>query len=233
MKNHDKIHTLNRVFAQYPISIGQSIELPQEQAHYLTNVLRLKLGFDFRIFNDTDGEYLAKIIEIKKKSCVIHIHILLKSPIILPYLCAAISIIKNDNMALCINALTQIGVTDFVPLIAQRTQKRDFNYDRMRKIMAEATEQSERFDLPKLHDAVTLATFLQESDTDMTFYANENETQNTLLSYPITGSIAVVIGPEGGFSDEELEILAQCNNTYSVSLGSLILRAEIAAIALT
>ncbi len=214
------------------------IFLTKEQVHYLTNVLRLKNGDLFKVWNEASGEYLAKLNILSKKACAVELVECLRRPLTLPYLGLAQSIIKNDRMVQALDMATQIGVTEIFPIISKRSQSQKINSDRIERCLIEAAEQSERLCLPSLKKTISLEYFLESENLaksfDMIIYANEQEGRNHTVANikTIPDRVLVVIGPEGGFTDAELEILKACSNAVSVSLGSTILRSETAAIAL-
>ncbi len=127
---------------------------------------------------------------------------------------------------------TQLGVTKIVPLITERSQFRSVNIERLTKCVIEATEQSERLSSPVIEPAISIQDYLKKTN-NFVLYANEHEKEeNSILKLnkDIT-DISIVIGPEGGFTNDEIALLASYNNTHSISLGKNILRAETAAVA--
>ena len=132
-----------------------------------------------------------------------------------------------------IDMAVQLGVTKIIPLIAERSQFRTVNTQRLMKCIIESTEQFERLIPWILMPVVSLSLFLEQTLDNSIIYANENE-NNTLLkimpiySSDISANLSVVVGPEGGFSQNELQMLSLKPNTLSISLGSNILRTETA-----
>lgn len=230
-----KISSLYRIYIDNSITPSSMIELSKEHAHYLINVLRLKDGDKIRIFNENDGEYLTSICNASKKSCNVKVIELLRKPEEPHKLYLVQAIIKNDKMLQILDMVTQIGVTDIIPIISERVQNKKINYQRYRKCIIESTEQSERITPPTLREITSLDNFYQDILFDKILYANEMENSGNLLKREIIAdskNIAFVIGPEGGFTDREIESLSKIPNSYSISLGPNVLRAETAAIAL-
>lgn len=225
-----KISKLSRVYINQVLNENKSLSLGPAQLHYLQNVMRLKEGRQLRVFNETDGEFIATINNFTKKEVVIDITKLNKKPLKEAPLTLLISIIKPDKLLDAINMAVQIGVTEIIPIIAERSQSKIINLERLAKIIIEAAEQSERLSIPKYNSPIDLEKFLCSSNHEMIIYANESETdQNQMFKIEtFPNNLAYLVGPEGGFSELELEVLKESRKTCSVSLGSNVLRAETA-----
>ncbi|HJD60004.1 MAG TPA: 16S rRNA (uracil(1498)-N(3))-methyltransferase [Rickettsia endosymbiont of Omalisus fontisbellaquei] len=223
----------NRIYINSRLAENSKIELASDHIHYIKTVLRLKVNDALRIFNGIDGEFLVEITDIGKNNLAVKIKEQLKKPYTESALTLAIAIIKQDKLMLTINMATQLGVTKIIPLITERCQFRSVNIERLTKCAIEATEQSERLTPPIIEQAIKLQDYLKKNNNFM-LYANEHEKEeNSILQISSSlnnNDIAIVIGPEGGFTNDELELLASHKNTKSISLGSNILRAETAAI---
>lgn len=203
--------------------------------HYIRNVLRLKLDDVIRTFNDKDGEFSTKIILCDKKEIELtflddKLH---KKPVVLPRISIAPSMIKNDRFADLVDMSVQSGVGEIYPLITKNTVHRKMNPERLERIIIESTEQSERFTPAKIHNP----TNLREMDFDQfeyVIYANERDDGDDSIDLSILASsnILLLTGPEGGFTADELDFLSKLPNSYSISLGPSILRAETAMIRL-
>lgn len=195
-------------------------------------VLRLKVNDQFRVFNGTDGEFLAQIAKLDRNNLAIIIQECLRKPCAESSLTLAMAIIKQDKLMLAVNMATQLGVTKIVPLITERSQFRSVNIERLTKCVIEATEQSERLNPPVIEPAVSIQDYLKKNN-NFVLYANEHEKEeNSILKLnkDVT-DISIVIGPEGGFTNDEIALLTSYKNAYSISLGKNILRAETAAVA--
>jgi 16S rRNA (uracil1498-N3)-methyltransferase len=228
-----KFSTLPRVYYDSALSENAVINIDATYLHYLKNVLRLKVNDSFRIFNGTNGEFIATIKEIMKHSLFIDINNLIRKPEIIQNLTLGICIIKMDRMLDAVNMAVQLGVSKIVPLIAQRSQFKTVNHDRLSKCIIEATEQSERLTPPLLHQTTLLKSYRLET-YDTIIYANENEDKaNSLVKRvdSLQSNLSFIVGPEGGFSNEELEMFSLWGNAFSISLGSNILRTETAVAA--
>lgn len=209
------------------------IPLEKAQLHYLRNVLRKEAGDKIRIFNGRDGEWIAALDYEGKKagnavaeSCIkpqtkrtrkTHLYF---SPI------------KKNRMDMLIEKAVELGVTDLHPVIMARSVMRKVNTERVTAQIIEAAEQSERLDLPTLHDVQPFDSALHTLEEGINIYACvEREGDTHILSEcDLTGDVAFIIGPEGGFDAQEVSSLKGASGVTSVSLGDTILRAETAAI---
>lgn len=230
-----KISSMHRIYVDAPLSQGNIVTLEGEQSHYLTNVLRLKIESKIRIFNETSGEYIASLSNIGKKSCDLEICDLYRGLEKIQKLSLIQSIIKNDRMAQILDMSTQLGVSDIFPVISDRSQIRTINYDRFRKIIIESSEQSERMDVPVLHEVSMLDKLLGDGKFDRIIFANENEENSRLLTesdLEKCDNLAILVGPEGGFTDREMSMILSHAAARSISLGSHVLRAETAVAAI-
>lgn len=200
--------------------------LDSEQSHYCVHVLRLNVGDKVQLFNASQGEYKAIIKNMNKKSLLLDDGVLIKTPTALKRCALAFSPIKQDRLNFMIEKATELGVTDFYPLIFEHTQIHKINTGRLLKIAIEAAEQSERLDIPTIHPCMKLRDFIHYSkETTLTFAAALERTDYPSKNQQIDG---VIIGPEGGFSEAEKKLLI--DQYIPLSLGSTILRAETAAI---
>ena len=141
----------------------------------------------------------------------------------------AIAIIKPDRFIEAIKAAVQLGVTKIIPIVSERAQYKSINHERIMKCIIESTEQSERLIPPILNEPIKLQDFILTPDIQQIIFANENEESikiNSIKKFAI--SVAVMIGPEGGFSDNEQRMLLQNEKIVSVTLGETILRSEVA-----
>lgn len=230
-----KFSHLHRIYTNIKLIENYSLNLAEDHSHYLKTVLRLKVGDHFRIFNGTDGEFIAQITGMTKNNLHVGLTNILRKATVEPELTLGISIIKSDRMLDAIDMAVQLGVTKIIPLIADRSQFRTVNTQRLMKCIIESTEQPERLIPCILMPVVSLSIFLEQTLDNSIIYANENEDENNTLlkimpiySSDISVNISVVVGPEGGFSQNELQMLSLRPNTLSISLGPNILRTETA-----
>ncbi len=223
-------HKLPRLFIPQPLLLNAHISLTAEQAHYLKNVLRLKTTDQLRIFNGTDGEWLAELTIIEKKSAeAIAIQQLKEQDSPKHKIHLYFSPIKKNRMDFLIEKAVELGVTDLHPIITERTEVRKLNTERIEAQIIEAAEQCERVDIPTLHPIIQLPLFLQNPSFDYTILAALERQEAPLLETQDVET-GFLIGPEGGFSPEESKLLNDHTKIQAVSLGTRILRAETAAL---
>lgn len=225
----------NRIYINSHLAENSKIELGDNHYHYIKTVLRLRVNDKFRVFNGTNGEYIAQITKIDKNNLSVEIQGCLRKPSVESSLTLAIAIIKQDKLMLTINMATQLGVTKIIPLITERCQFKLVNIDRLTKCAIEATEQSERLNPPIIEAAISIQNYLKENNSFI-IYANEHEQKENSVLKVIsslnknTDNISIIIGPEGGFTNDEILLLSSYENARSISLGKNILRAETAAV---
>lgn len=230
-------HTLPRAFVSAVFTAGVSIELGAEQAHYFINVLRLKPGDGIRIFNADDGEWLASIGMRGKRALEVVVieqirHKQAESPLLL--CCAPI---KKAHFDFMLMKATELGVTAIRPIITARTQAREVNAERCRAIVTEAAEQSERLSVPDILPAVSLDKFTTDFSREFlpiicAEFGESRPVRAALEGLDKTAlSAAIITGPEGGFTPEEMAKLHGLPRAVPIRLGPRILRADTAAIA--
>ena len=205
-----------RIFIDAPISIGGKIAIERDVSHYLSRVMRTDKCL---VFGD-GSEYSAELSSDSRflTVCERTSHIDPSNKLTLIF-----SPIKRTDDLL--NMATQMGVGFFQPVIMSRTVAHHINWDRMRKIVIEASEQSNRNSVPVI---LPVKTF-QELDLSKIVFADERAAHGRDASDEIIDAVSVMIGPEGGFSDSEFGALDSAG-ARSLSLGKTILRAEVASI---
>jgi 16S rRNA (uracil1498-N3)-methyltransferase len=222
-----------RLYVPDALGAGGSVALPDDQAHYLRHVLRLQQGEAVALFNGRDGEFRATIAEAGKKGCRLDVGGRLRPqpPPADLWLCFAP--IKQGRIEMIVEKATELGVGRLLPVITRRTQMQKVNAERLAAHAREAAEQCERLDVPEVGAAVTLEKLLADWPKDRRLFicAERRAVPSLLQAAQDDGPQALLIGPEGGFTPEELQNLAALPQAVPVSLGPRILRAETAAIA--
>lgn len=230
MSAEKNFHTAPRLWTPEPLSAGKEFALPQDQAHYLCHVLRLGTGDNLRLFDGRSGEWLAQITGIQKKSATIIVqqNLRLQPPSPTPRH-LVFSPIRKERMDFLIEKSVELGATDLHPVLTERSAVRAINEDRLRRQIVEAAEQCERLDIPTLHALRPLPVCLAGLPEDCTILAC---IERSSAPFPdvLSGPCAFVIGPEGGFTENEREGLLKNPAIRPVSLGTNILRAETAAL---
>lgn len=192
-------------------------------------VFRFGSGDKVILFDDSGFEYVATIARFYEDGAEVTLDE--KRAGIIPsreiWLC--MSIIKKDNFEWVVEKATELGVTHIVPVISGRTEKKALNMERLRSIAKEASEQSGRANIPIVHEAVALAdSFAVISNVTEKYVCDTGEVIGKISGS--AASIALYIGPEGGWDDADKALFVE-NKITSISLGALVLRAETAAIA--
>lgn len=200
--------------------------------HQMRDVLRLRVG-DPVILLDGKGNMLhGRVKVLMKKSSIISKENMKKNLIfskIKIKLCA--SLIKKDKFEWILQKATEIGVTEFQPVVSVRTEKQNLNMDRADKIVREAAEQSERLDLPTVSQPKSLEEVLEECETNSIALHMEGEKLN-VSQFKDGQELCVFVGPEGGWDEKDMDLFKR-HNVKIVSLGDQVLRAETASLAAT
>lgn len=230
MNNHFKA----RIFVDLPLNVGGQTALPEEKSHYLTNVMRLKDGDKLVCFNGIDGEFAAKIVSAHKKQTLIVITEQLRQQQNSPDIWLLFAPLKKDRTDFLIEKAVELGATKLVPVITKHTITDKIRPERLKMQIIEAAEQCERLDIPTLADAIKLNDLLNGWNQHRTLYFMDERGKGQSCAVAFakkTKSAALLIGPEGGFADEEANTLYQLPFVNTISLGPRILRAETAATA--
>ena len=208
--------------------------LKKEQTHYIKDVMRLKVGDNFSVFN-TQGEWNAAILSYGKESVQIKILNKFRDKKNEQNIWLAFTPIKQNSLNFVIQKATELGVQKFIPILSERTMVKNINIERVKKIIVESAEQSNRISIPEIKNLETIKKFLSEFPKNgcLVFCDINCNTSNlkNILSKKNFGPICILIGPEGDFSEKERKMIIDLSQTYSISLAKNILRAETAAIA--
>ncbi len=223
----------NRVFVKDHLEKGQALTLDQRAAHYLFHVLRCQEGEYISIFNES-SEWLSKIDKINSKDVQISIEKNTKSADTKQDITLYFSPIKKNQTELVIQKCTEIGVTNFQPVLMERTNFSSFNIDRLSLIAIEAIEQSEQMKIPSIFEPIKLEELLSRDQKDLiTLVCSVEENSNSIrnvLKNNIASNYSLMVGPEGDFSDTEMKNLKNKGNYFMVSLGDTVLKSETASI---
>ncbi len=219
-----------RLFFQESLSINLSSNLNRHQSHYLTKVMRIKSGENTSLFNET-GEWQAKINEINKGIVKFSVIKKLREKNKELDLWLAFTPIKSNYFNFMIQKATELGVTKFIPIISDRTIVRKINTDRLKKIIIEACEQSNRLTIPSIEETINLENFLKKNKKINIIFGDINTENTKIDSVKFKKSpICVLIGPEGDFTENERIKIKNFKNIYSLKINNNILRTETATI---
>ena len=227
-------YTLPRLHIDELLSKDTTFEMEKDQAHYLRGVLRKGEGDNVRIFNGRDGEWRAMLYVTGRRGARLAVKEKLRDPALTPDITLLFAPVRKHRTAFIIEKGTELGVRRFQPVLTARTQFPRLNVDRARLQAIEAAEQTERLDIPKIDAARPLLDVLAAWDGTPIIFADEaGDAQPAKeVCAKLSAPIAILIGPEGGFTDVERAELRAIKNVYPVTLGPRILRADTAAVAL-
>lgn len=224
---------LSRFFIDAPLSLGQH-ELPEAQAHYIGRVLRHAAGDAVQLFDGSGQEFLGELVEVGKKNVRVELREsfagLAESPLRL-HLGQGLS--RGERMDWAIQKATELGAARITPIVSERCEVRlkderaDKRTAHWRQIAISACEQCGRSVLPQIDAPVSLAEWLQATEADLKLVLHP--VAEPLASHARPGSLAFLIGPEGGLSDAEVE-QARAAGFHAARLGPRVLRTETAPV---
>ena len=218
-----------RLFFSKKLSADLTDKLDKHQSHYLTKVMRVKENEVFSLFNK-EGEWEAKIIEISKSVAKFKTIKQLRQKENIKEQWLAFSPIKSNYQNFMIQKATELGVTKFLPIIFDRTVVRKINNERLEKIVIEASEQSNRLNVPVIEKAQNLKNFLSSNSMNLIFTdlnSNNKKIEKTKFS---NKPICIIIGPEGDFSEHERQEILSFKGVQALKINDNILRSETAVI---
>lgn len=222
--------SLPRLFIDETLAEGRALTLEGPQANYLAAVMRLRAGDPVKLFDDRTGEWLAVLTDVGKKRVSLVVGERLRERERVPNLWLLFAPIKRGRIDWLVEKATELGVARLVPVLTRRTIVDRLNLDRLRAHVIEAAEQCERTALPELAEPEKLETVPGAWPKDRTlFFADEQGGEP--LGGVAAAPAAILIGPEGGFTDEERQAIRAVPAARPVSLGPRILRADTAALA--
>ena len=218
-----------RLFFSNSISTGMTGMLDKSQSHYLNKVMRIKENEFFSLFNNK-GEWEAKILKISKGLVEFEIIKQLRQKENMKDLWLAFSPIKSNYQNFMIQKATELGVTKFLPIIFDRTIVRSINVERLKKIVIEASEQSNRINIPSIEQTQNLKSFLNSNLVDLIFTDLNSNNKKSDKSKLTNKPICIIVGPEGDFSELEREKILTFKGVQTVKINENILRSETAVL---
>jgi 16S rRNA (uracil1498-N3)-methyltransferase len=218
-----------RLFFSAALSTDMTDKLDKSQSHYLNKVMRLKENEVFSLFN-SDGEWEAKILIVSRGIIEFKTTKQLRQKESTKELWLAFSPIKSNYQNFMIQKATELGVTKFLPIIFDRTMVRKINKERLEKIIVEASEQSNRINVPIIEDTQDLNSFLKKNSMDLIF-TDLNSNNNKIDKSKLTDKpVCIIIGPEGDFSEAERKKILTFKGVQPIKINENILRSETAVI---
>jgi 16S rRNA (uracil1498-N3)-methyltransferase len=231
-----------RLFVEDALQHAGSVPLQDMQRHYLVNVMRLRVGDTVALFNGEDGEWRGHVAKIGKTECIVEVGHRLRAqkPEVGPWL--AFAPLKKICTQFVVEKATELGASRLLPVFTSRTATDRVNLQRLRSYAIEAAEQSHRLTLPIVSAPTTLGDLLAAWPDDRQLLVMDCSGDGKPLLGVLSTICALVeegrqqppgllVGPEGGFAERELDDFASLPFARSVMLGSRILRAETAALA--
>ncbi len=221
--------SLPRLYVDQPLAAGVLLTLDGPPANYLANVLRLGPGDRVKLFDDRTGEWLAEIAEAGRKRVVLAVAERLREREAVPDLWLLFAPIKRGRIDWLVEKATELGVARLVPVITRRTVVDRLNLERLRAHIVEAAEQCERTALTALDEPRKLEALLADWPGERRLFFADEAGGGPLD--PAPGPAAILVGPEGGFTDAERAAIRALPQARPVGLGPRILRADTAALA--
>lgn len=225
-----------------PLSEGLAFPLNADQAHYLLHVMRKGQNDKVLAFNGRDGEWLCALETVTKKGVILRSETQVKTQVATRGPILVQALIKRARLESIIEKATELGAAHIQLLVTRRTVGDHTNVARLQAIAIEAAEQTERLDVPDILAPIKFEAFLKSRDEGLVFYGDENSTHADFVPTPpflaalkgakSEGSAFLLVGPEGGFDDQERSLLQGHERCLGVNLGPRILRADTAAFAM-
>ena len=218
-----------RLFFSETLSDNMTGKLDKSQSHYLTKVMRVKENEVFSLFN-SNGEWEAKVLRTAKGNVEFRLIKQLRKKESPKDLWLAFSPIKSNYQNFMIQKATELGITKFFPIIFDRTVVRKINNERLKKIVIEASEQSNRLNVPLIEKAQNLKNFLKSNSINLIFTDLNSKNKKIDKSKFKDKPICIIIGPEGDFSENERNEILSFEDIQPFKINENILRSETAVI---
>ena len=220
-----------RLFYPDKLLLNLSSKLDKSQSHYVNKVMRVKSNETFSLFNSS-GEWEVKVKEITKGIVEFIVTKQIRQKENSKEIWLAFSPIRSNYFNFMIQKATELGVTKFLPIIFDRTIVRKINNERLKKIIIEASEQSNRINIPSIEKAQNLKNFLSKYKNKIDLIFTDLNTENKKLDIKKVKNIpiCIIIGPEGDFSEKERKEILTFEGVKPIKINENILRSETAAI---
>lgn len=228
----DSLRAKIRLYVDQPLGQGQPVALSQPQAHYLANVLRKGPGTPLALFNSRDGEWRAELAEIGKRGAVALCQALAAPQNMPPDLWLIFAPIKKARTDFIVEKATELGAARILPVQTEFTNSERIRQDRLQAHAVEAAEQCGGTFVPEVAELQPLARLLDHwAEGRALVFADETLADQSPAAVLPSAPAAILIGPEGGFSETERKRLRGMANVHALALGPRILRADTAAVA--
>jgi 16S rRNA (uracil1498-N3)-methyltransferase len=224
-----------RLYIPQPLAERAAVALDAAQSHRVRHVLRLGAGAAVAAFNERDGEWLCRLVEEGRRGAALVPEMQLKSAEAEPDLWLLFAPIKRARLDWLVEKASELGAAALLPVWTARTQPERLNGERLRALAIAAAEQSERLSVPEVRAAEQLDTLLASWPAERRLIVCDETGGGVPIASALAdfhdGPAALLIGPEGGFTDRELDALGKLPIVTRVGLGPRVLRAETAAVA--
>ena len=205
--------------------------LSKEHTHYVVNVMRLKRGSNLSFFNK-DGEWLSEIIFLDRDRVEVKFLNKIKEATNTSNIELAICLVKKGPMETILQKATELGVSKITPILSERTEVKELNFERANKIVVEATEQSNQLTPPEISEVIKLKDFLKNLDASSKLLFADVNSKDNLKAEVLkeAKSLSVLIGPEGDFSPSERQLILRNPSVTPFTMSRNILRSDTAVI---
>ena len=203
--------------------------LSKEHTHYLVNVMRAKRGGNVNFFNK-NGEWLSEIVFLEKDRVEVKFLSKIKENTNTLNIELAICLVKKNAMEIILQKATELGIKKIIPIISERTEVKEINFERANKIVIEATEQSNQLEPPQISEILNLKDFLNINRNKIFFADINSDYSLEKKDFKEGETVTVLVGPEGDFSPAERELILNGSTTVAFSLSKNILRTDTAVI---
>ena len=224
-----------RLYVKDTLTIGKTFTLTEEQTHYLKDVVKFNFTDSIFCFDNISGEFLCEVTEQTKKQITLRAIKQTKQFYACPDIWLLFCPLKKDKTDFVIEKATELGCAKIIPTLSQYTNCTNIKTERYIAQSIEAAEQCRRTDLPDITPPQKLTDILKTWDISRTLYFMDETMKSAsfldLLQHETTHKAAILVGPEGGFSEQELNLLRNLSFAKGATLGPRILRAETAVAA--
>ena len=203
--------------------------LSKEHTHYLVNVMRAKRGGNVNFFNK-NGEWLSEIVFLEKDRVEVKFLSKIKENTNTLNIELAICLVKKNAMEIILQKATELGIRKIIPIISERTEVKEINFERANKIVIEATEQSNQLEPPQISEILNLKDFLNINRNKIFFADINSDYSLEKKDFKEGETVTVLVGPEGDFSPTERELILNDFTIVAFSLSKNILRTDTAVI---
>jgi len=205
--------------------------LSKEHIHYVTNVMRLKRGSVINFFN-SDGEWKSEIVFLNKDRVEVKFLKKIKESKKRNKIELAVCIVKKNPMEIILQKATELGASKIIPIVSERTEVKELNHDRAKKIVIEATEQSNQMFPPEILEVTKLKDFLENLDKNTKLLFADVNSKNNLRNDDLKDfkSLCILVGPEGDFSPLERQLILSFPKVEPFTMSNNILRTDTAVI---